>query len=118
MSDQIPVPKILGADFELANSFIGEQTASPRHAAATLLAEIPGYPTGNRGGTSIEFNRRFLPSCGSSWYIDSDHLEGNLPEHTSAMHLARRWVSASPTSAACGQVSDASGHTIESFGEL
>jgi proteasome accessory factor A len=78
------VAKVLGADFELANSFIGNPAGSARQAACGLLAEIVGYPRGNRGGTTIEYGRRFLDSCGSSWYIDSDHLEGNLPEHTSA----------------------------------
>lgn len=79
------VAKVLGADFELANSFIGTSPQSSHQAARSLLAEMPGYPRGSRGGTTIEFGRRFLDSCGSSWYIDSDHLEGNLPEHTSAL---------------------------------
>jgi len=80
-----PVAKLLGIDFELANSLLGSIAAPPRRVASSLLAEIPGYPRGNRGGTAIEFGRRFLASCGSSWYIDSDHLEGNLPEHGSAL---------------------------------
>jgi proteasome accessory factor A len=79
------VAKVLGADFELANSFIGSTPRTPFQAARSLLAEIRGFPRGNRGGTPIEFGRRFLGSCGSSWYIDSDHLEGNLPEHISAL---------------------------------
>ncbi len=79
------VAKVLGADFELANSFIGGSPRSARQAASRLLAEIPGYPRGSRGGTAIEFGRRFLDTCGSSWYIDSDHLEGNLFEHLSAL---------------------------------
>ena len=79
------VKKVFGYDFELANSLIGHTKARPRHAAAMLLAEIPGYPRRNQGGTSIEYGRRFLNTCGSSWYIDSDHLEGNLPEHSSAL---------------------------------
>lgn len=82
------VAKVLGADFELANSFVGNTVGSPRRAATVLLAEICGYPRGHRGGSSIEFDRRFTESCGSSWYIDSDHLEGNLPEHTSALEHA------------------------------
>lgn len=80
-----PVAKVLGADFELANSFVGNTSRPPHQAASVLLAEIRGYPRNNRGGTAIEFGRRFLDSCGSSWYIDSDHLEGNLPEHASAL---------------------------------
>ena len=79
------VTKVLGSDFEFANSVIGATTWSPRQAASSLLSEFRGYPRANRGGTTIELGRRFLDSCGSSWYIDSDHLEGNLPEHTSAM---------------------------------
>ncbi len=79
------VTKVIGADFELANAFLGEVPGSPRQAANALLAEIVGYPLNGRGGTAIEYGRRFLDTCGSSWYIDSDHLEGNLPEHTSAL---------------------------------
>lgn len=82
------VAKVLGADFELANSLIGTVSGSPRQAATLLLDGIRGYPRGNRGGSNIEFNRRFLSSSGGSWYIDSDHLEGNLPEHTSAFDHA------------------------------
>ena len=36
------------------------------------------------GGTTIEWGRRFLPGNGGSAYIDSDHLEINLPEHARA----------------------------------
>ena len=76
--------KVIGADFELANSIIGQSPRHARYAAAALLAGIPGFPRDTSRGTAIEHDRRFLDSCGSSWYIDSDHLEGNLPEHTSA----------------------------------
>ena len=79
------VTKVLGADFELANSLLGSSPTPPRQAAARLLAEIVGYPRFGHSGTAIEFGRRFLDTCGSSWYIDSDHLEGNLPEHTRAL---------------------------------
>lgn len=78
------VAKVVGADFELANSITGAWTGPPQQAARRLLAEIDGYPRGRQGGTAIEYGRRFLDTCGSSVYIDSDHLEGNLPEHTSA----------------------------------
>jgi len=77
--------KVLGLDFELGNAIIGRQPDTARRAASSLLAKINGYPRENRGGTTIEFGRRFLDTSGSSWYIDSDHLEGNLPEHTSAL---------------------------------
>jgi len=84
MSERI-VKKVVGADFELANSLIGDYSDSPRRVAQSLLGEIEGFPRGARGGTAIEYGRRFLPTTGASFYIDSDHLEGNLPEHTSAL---------------------------------
>ena len=84
MSERI-VKKVVGADFELANSLIGNMSDSPRRVAQSLLREIDGFPRGARGGTAIEYGRRFLPTTGSSFYIDSDHLEANLPEHTSAL---------------------------------
>lgn len=80
------VAKVLGADFELANSLISEGHNMDRagRAADLLLQRIVGYPDRRRyGGTAIEFGRRFLPN-GGSWYIDSDHLEGNVAEHTRA----------------------------------
>jgi proteasome accessory factor A len=79
------VTKVLGHDFELANALLGSRPGPTSQAARWLLAEIDGYPLGNGGGTAIEYGRRFLPSVGSSWYIDSEHLEGNLPEHCSAL---------------------------------
>ncbi len=78
--------KVLGADFELANAI--EADGSGGHvaeAARRLLAEIPGYPRRRaRWDTPLEWGRRFLPANGGSAYIDSDHLEINLPEHTRA----------------------------------
>jgi proteasome accessory factor A len=79
--------KVLGSDFELANAL--EESGPIGHnvwdAARRLLAEIAGYPRlGHWGGTSIEWGRRFLAGNGGSAYIDSDHLEINLPEHTRA----------------------------------
>src|SRR5947208_16910305 len=75
--------KVLGADFELANAIEGD--GRPEHnvweAARRLLEEIPGYPrSGGWGGSAIEWGRRFLAGNGGSAYIDSDHLEINLPE--------------------------------------
>src|SRR4030081_3481138 len=79
--------KVLGADFELANAMEGRNqlAQSVREASQRLLDEIPGYPRSRGwGGTSIEWGRRFLAGNGGSAYIDSDHLEINVPEHTRA----------------------------------
>ena len=54
-------------------------------AAKLLLDEISGYPRQRGwGGSYLEWGRRFLEGNGGSAYIDSDHLEINLPEHTRA----------------------------------
>jgi hypothetical protein len=88
--------KVLGSDFELANAL--EESGPIGHnvwdAARRLLAEIPGYPrTSWWGGSSIEWGRRFLAGNGGSAYIDSDHLEINLPEHSRAAdHAAHVWT--------------------------
>lgn len=82
-----PCKKVLGADFELANAMEGRSqlAQSVREASQRLLDEIPGYPRSRGwGGTSIEWGRRFLAGNGGSAYIDSDHLEINVPEHTRA----------------------------------
>ncbi len=81
-------PKILGADYELANAMTTRGASfnqSVYEASRRLLDEIPGYPKARTwGGTSIEWGRRFLAGNGGSVYIDSDHLEINLPEHSRA----------------------------------
>lgn len=82
-----PCVKVLGADFELSNAIEGEDyyRGDVSRAARRLLDEIEGLPKRSYwGGTDIEWGRRFLPANGSSAYIDSDHLEINLPEHTRA----------------------------------
>jgi proteasome accessory factor A len=83
-----PCMKVLGADFELANALEGARGPLGQNlweAARRLLDEVEGYPrTRSWAGTSIEWGRRFLPGNGGSAYIDSDHLEINLPEHTRA----------------------------------
>jgi proteasome accessory factor A len=82
-----PCVKVLGADFELSNAVEGRVAPGhgPWEAARRLLDEIAGFPrTRSWGGTSIEWGRRFLEGNGGSAYIDSDHLEINLPEHTRA----------------------------------
>src|SRR5437660_12254944 len=81
-------PKVLGGDFELANALESSATSlqqSVYEASRRLLDEISGYPrTRFWGGTSLEWGRRFLSGNGGSAYIDSDHLEINLPEHRRA----------------------------------
>ena len=82
-----PCKKVLGCDFELANSLErnGRTDANVSEAAKLLLDEISGYPRDRGwGGTFLEWGRRFLEGNGGSAYIDSDHLEINLPEHTRA----------------------------------
>ncbi len=80
------VMKVMGADFELSNALIGNvpRGTPPGRPSELLLDEFAGYPRNSSNGTAIEFGRRFVASSGGSWYIDSDHLEGNLPEHTCA----------------------------------
>lgn len=81
-------PKVLGADYELANAMTTRGSTlnqSVYEASRRLLDEIDGYPHSRVwGGTSIEWGRRFLAGNGGSAYIDSDHLEINLPEHRRA----------------------------------
>lgn len=82
-----PCTKVIGADFELANALEsrGGALGGVAEAAQRLLAEIPGFPRQQSWWESrLEWGRRFLPSSGGSAYIDSDHLEINLPEHTRA----------------------------------
>ncbi len=78
--------KVIGADFELANSLEGGRgrDTGPGEAARRLLEEIAGYPRDRSWGTRLEWGRRFLPTNGGSAYIDSEHLEINAPEHTRA----------------------------------
>jgi proteasome accessory factor A len=77
-----PCKKIIGCDFELANSL---DRGDAGEAAKLLLDEIAGYPRQRGwGGSHLEWGRRFLEGNGGSAYIDSDHLEINLPEHARA----------------------------------
>jgi proteasome accessory factor A len=81
-------PKVLGADYELANALTARGltlSQSVFEASRRLLEEIEGYPRSRMwGGSLIEWGRRFLGGNGGSVYIDSDHLEINLPEHRRA----------------------------------
>ena len=101
------VKKTIGCDFELWNAQVGPARSpfDSRAVANRLLAEIPGYPVRPRWGSAIESLRRFLPSCGGSAYIDSDHLEINTPEHSNAsdhaaIHFAALRLAATATAAA------------------
>ena len=71
-------PKILGADYELANAMTTRGASfnqSVYEASRRLLDEIEGYPKARTwGGTSIEWGRRFLAGNGGSAYIDSEML--------------------------------------------
>src|SRR5437870_1062438 len=76
-----PCKKVIGCDFELANSLerTGRGDGDVGEAAKMLLDEIGGYPRQRGwGGSFLEWGRRFLEGNGGSAYIDSDHLEINL----------------------------------------
>jgi Pup amidohydrolase len=80
------VKKILGADFELANSFVLDgRGPDVDEAVRRLLAEVPGFPQRPIAGTAVERGRRFLSSTGASAYEDSGHFEWNCPEHSTAL---------------------------------
>jgi hypothetical protein len=80
------VKKTIGLDFEVWNALVdpGHYPSDLRGVANRLLAEFDGFPLRPKWGSSIESLRRFLPSSGGSAYIDSDHLEINTAEHSSA----------------------------------
>src|SRR5919204_4561741 len=85
-------PKVLGGDYELANAMTTRGASlnqSVYESSRRLLDEIDGFPRSRLwGGTMIEWGRRFLAGNGGSAYIDSDHLEINLPEHGRALDHA------------------------------
>ena len=92
------VPKILGADVELANFLEGIDLPGGTGFAASrgLLREIDGVPSRNRRAGeepshATEWGRKFLPTCGGCAYIDSDHLEIALPETASAHDHVAYW---------------------------
>jgi Pup amidohydrolase len=78
----LPVEPILGFDSELANSLIVRGCADGRSAVAArkLLEAMPGFPPGPPTGTTIDFGRQWYFNGGCA-YIDSDHLEINVPAH-------------------------------------
>jgi proteasome accessory factor A len=78
----LPVEPVLGLDSELANSLIVPGCADGRPAVASrmLLEAMPGYPPGPLTGTTMEFGRQWYANGGCA-YIDTDHLEINVPTH-------------------------------------
>jgi hypothetical protein len=114
------LPKLCGADVELGNFEAGVERAGGTgyEASRALLAEIEGYPLGQRtlfdgrrsayqsercgrantrsAGTSWSYDpqdvsRRFLASNGGCAYIDLDHLELCVPEVVSAFDHVAAW---------------------------
>ncbi|MBW2270517.1 MAG: proteasome accessory factor PafA2 family protein [Deltaproteobacteria bacterium] len=104
--DSRNVPKLVGADFELANFIQGlERAGGTGHdASEALLAEIEGVPASGGGrtytagsyvwgagsayGWSQDQGRKFLATNGGCAYIDLDHLELCIPEVRSAFDHA------------------------------
>lgn len=101
-------PKVLGADVELGNFILGDDTPGGTGAAASqrLLDEVRGVGSGlvpepvasNHPGwdgrTEVnpqDIGRRFLPTNGGCVYIDMDHLEVALPETTTAHDHVAHW---------------------------
>ena len=95
------VPKLVGADFELANFILGNEQSggSGREAAQALLREIEGIDATQGGLYSWtqgawswadpqDSGRKFLASNGGCAYIDLDHLELCIPEVRSAFDHA------------------------------
>ncbi|MBM3320564.1 MAG: proteasome accessory factor PafA2 family protein [Candidatus Eisenbacteria bacterium] len=119
MKRPIVLPKLCGADVEVANFVEGawSGSGSGREASRALLREIRGIPGRNerwtrtgggngsgRGGVRVrggeppaagedprEIGRVFLPENGGCAYIDLDHLELCLPEVLDAREHAAAW---------------------------
>jgi hypothetical protein len=102
----VHIPKILGADCELANFILGPDfeasSGTGPVAARALLKEITGLPVRDEpadyprnldsapGFDRMDWGRRFLPNGGCA-YIDSDHLEICIPEVRSAADYMAAW---------------------------
>lgn len=109
------VPKLCGADVELANFVLGLERPEGTGAEASraLLREIEGVASVREGqyglwrgiaswgsvaggARSQDWGRKFLPTNGGCAYIDLDHLEVCIPEvrsaheHVAAMHAMLR----------------------------
>lgn len=88
------VPKILGADVELANFILGRGdggTETGDDAATALLAEIDGVDAHDAHPSARDWGRRYLASNGGCAYIDLAHLEICLPETRSAFDFLAAW---------------------------
>lgn len=99
------VPKIIGADVELANFLTGPKltpdTSTGPAAALLLLREIDGVPA-NRNSCAeaypmsldaavVEWGRVFLPANASSFYIDAHHIEINTFEALGPSDYVAAW---------------------------
>lgn len=109
MAARARVPKLCGADIELANFIRGieREAGTGAEASVALLREIDGVsaaprwygwsgggPYGAAARTSHdggEIGRKFLPSNGSAVYVDLWHLEVCLPEVLSAFDHVACW---------------------------
>ncbi len=104
------VPKVCGADIELANFIVGtEDERTGAAAARALLREIHGLPhkaprygTYTPGGWASwgqsseaanpqDWGRKYLPTSGGCCYIDLDHLELCTPETIAARDHVAAW---------------------------
>lgn len=90
------LPKLCGADIELANFFLEDQRSrAPRAAEAAAMAvlrEIGGVPGRSPWAYDPQDRgRKFLASNGGCAYIDLDHLELCLPEVVSAFDHVACW---------------------------
>jgi proteasome accessory factor A len=96
MNETTHVPKIIGADCELANFYAGVHSAEGTgpQASRALLREVHGLPlrreplyahaSNQRGFEPMDWGRKFLFN-GSCVYVDMDHLEICIPEVRSAL---------------------------------
>ncbi len=101
MSDRQAVPKLCGADVELANFVLGglhydESVRTASHALLTEVARIVGAPVRSRILADHRYDiqdtgRCFFPTNGGCAYLDLNHLELNLPEVTNAYDHVAAW---------------------------